>query len=249
MANINEWKEFFDNHAPKYKDNVFVKNTEFEVQFIVDELNLSAPNRILDLGCGTGRHSIGLAKRGYKITGVDWSSGMLDEAKRESMQAGVSVEWVCEDAKKYRSAAPFDAALYLCEGSFGLILKGEDPKEHNRAILQTLYESLKPGAKTIFTVLNGLAKIRAAKQEDVISGKFDPITLVEEFIMPYDTSSGEVKEVAVHEQGFMPGELIALFREAGFIVENLWGGTAGSWKRELLNLDEMEIMVVARKPE
>lgn len=80
MPEPNEWIEFFNNHAPKYKDEVFVKNTEAEIEFVIEELKLPPGHRILDMGCGTGRHSIELAKRGYKITGVDWSSGMLGEA-------------------------------------------------------------------------------------------------------------------------------------------------------------------------
>ena len=53
--------------------------------------------------------------------------------------------------------------------------------------------------------------------------------------------------VAVRERGFVPTELILLFRLAGMSVVNMWGGTAGNWGRRILDLDEIEIMVVARK--
>jgi hypothetical protein len=53
--------------------------------------------------------------------------------------------------------------------------------------------------------------------------------------------------VMVRERGYMPTELTMLFRMAGFDVEHIWGGTAGNWGRRRLELDEMEIMVIARK--
>ena len=53
--------------------------------------------------------------------------------------------------------------------------------------------------------------------------------------------------VAVKERAFVPTELVLLFRLAGMSVTNIWGGTAGDWGRRPLDLDEMEIMVVARK--
>lgn len=248
MIEDNEWIVYFDNHAPVYKDNVFVKNTAAEVKFLIEELGLPPGCRILDMGCGTGRHAIGLAARGYEMTGVDWSGGMLDEAKKEAAKAGVEIEWICEDAKKFRSPDTFDAAICLCEGAFGLLLKDEDPVEHDLAILRNLHDSLKPGARIILGALNGLKKIRDARQEDIVSGKFDPLTLVETFTLSYEKADGGTKEVTLREHGFLPGELKRLCGDVGFKVHNLWGGTAGNWKREPFNLDEIEIMIVASKP-
>ncbi|UEC43101.1 MAG: hypothetical protein METHAR1v1_1080006 [Methanothrix sp.] len=54
--------EFFDAHAPIYYDNVFTKNTLQEVDFLIEELALPPAGSILDVGCGTGRHSIELAQ-------------------------------------------------------------------------------------------------------------------------------------------------------------------------------------------
>ena len=94
MRKRNEWVEFFDGHAPVYMSNPFTRDTVKEADFLVEELNLPPRSRILDIGCGTGRHSIELARRGYQVTGVDISSGMLTEAKKRAEEAGVSVEWV-----------------------------------------------------------------------------------------------------------------------------------------------------------
>ena len=65
----NQWEEFFDGHASSYMDNSFTKNTVAEVDFILEELRLPSASHILDMGCGTGRHAIELASRGYRVTG------------------------------------------------------------------------------------------------------------------------------------------------------------------------------------
>jgi 2-polyprenyl-3-methyl-5-hydroxy-6-metoxy-1,4-benzoquinol methylase len=74
------WEEFFDAHAPIYEDNVFTKNTIREVDFLIEELSLPPAGSILDVGCGTGRHSIELARRGYSVNGLDLSREMLGRA-------------------------------------------------------------------------------------------------------------------------------------------------------------------------
>jgi cyclopropane fatty-acyl-phospholipid synthase-like methyltransferase len=246
MTKRNEWEEFFDGHAPAYMENPYTKNTLAEVDFIIEELKLPPGSRILDVGCGTGRHSVGLARRGYLMTGLDISSGMLDEAGKPANEANVKVEWIHADATEFKSNNTFDAAICLCEGAFGLLGKDGDPFEHGSSILRNMNRALKPNAKVIFTVVNGLALIRRSKQEDVEEGRFDPTTMAEVSPMEYDTSEGK-KSLLLRERGFVPTELVMMFRQTGFEVKNVWGGTAGKWGRRGIDLDEMEIMVTASK--
>ena len=56
------------------------------------------------------------------------------------------------------------------------------------------------------------------------------------------------RRLPVRERGYVPSELALLCRTAGFAVEHVWGGTAGDWGRRPVELDEMEIMVVMRRP-
>jgi hypothetical protein len=73
---------------------------------------------------------------------------------------------------------------------------------------------------------------------------FDPLTLVESSECPPREG---VPAVAVREKAFVPTEIVLLFRLAGMSVMHIWGGTAGNWGRRPVDLDEMEIMVVACK--
>ncbi len=246
MTAKNNWEKFFDGHAPVYMDNPFTKNTVSETDFLLDELKLPPGSRILDMGCGTGRHAVELARRGYKVTGVDISSQMLAEGEKAAREAGVSIEWVHTDATRFTSGEQFDAALCLCEGAFCLLGMDDDPIEHDLNILHNIHAAIKPGARLIMTTLNGCALIRQYTNEDVENSLFDPLTLCETLPVECDTPEGKM-EITVRERGYLPTELGMLFRLAEFEVEHIWGGTAGNWGRRQLDLDEIEIMVVARK--
>ena len=245
MPETNSWKEYFDGHAPRYMQNPFTYGTLREIDFLLEEIALPKGSRILDIGCGTGRHSIELAKHGYHMTGVDISSGMLAEAQAAAKDEGVEIELVNINAVEYRSEPIFDAAICLCEGAFCLLGEGDDPHERDLTILRNIFAALKPGAKFIMTALNGYMPIRHYMQEEIDRGIFDPVTMVETHLMESDDSE---EILIVRERSYTPPELVLLFRIAGFKVENVWGGTAGNWGKRPLSLDEMEVMVVARKP-
>lgn len=244
MAEKSTWEEFFNAHAAVYEENIFIKNTVEEVGFLLEELSLPPGGSILDIGCGTGRHSIELAKRGYAVTGLDLSSEMLARAADAARIAGAHVAWVHADAARFSFRGRYDGAVCLCEGAFGLLGRRDDPIGQPLSILRNISESIKPRAKAVFTVLNATAMIRKYSNKDVAEGRFNPMTMVES--SEHSPREG-LPPLAVRERGFVPTELVLLFRLAGLTVLNIWGGTAGNWGRRTLTLDEIEIMVVALK--
>lgn len=239
---MNDWERFFELHASRYMQNIFTRNTLAEVDFLIEVLGLQPGMTILDMGCGTGRHSVELAKRGYRMTGVDLSLHMLAEASKAAEAAGVETEFIQADATKFETTRQFDAAICLCEGSFGLLGAADDPFERDLAILRNIHAALKPGGPFMLTALSALRMIRMYSQEDADAGKYDPMTLVESGVMDFD---GE--QVPTRERGYTIPELRLMFRVAGFEVLHTWGGTAGAWGKRPLEMDEFEIMMVGRK--
>ncbi len=112
MTEKSVWEEFFDAHAPIYEENVFTKNTIQEVNFLTEELAVRDGGSILDVGCGTGRHSIELARRGYAVTGLDLSAEMLARAADAARSKKVNVQWIRSDAAgfSYRIATMAQSA-------------------------------------------------------------------------------------------------------------------------------------------
>jgi SAM-dependent methyltransferase len=246
MSANEGWRAFFDGHAPIYMQNVFTRNTMAEVEFLVDELRLRPGSRLLDLGCGTGRHSVELARRGYHMVGVDLSRGMLRQAQAAARAAEISVDWIQADARRFAAPASFDGAICLCEGSFGLADDGEDPIAHDEAIALNLARCLRPGARLILTALNGLRLLHQHSAEDVTAGTFDPATLTERVSMERDSETGPRQTLAC-EHGHRPEGLRALFETAGFTIEYIGGGTAGNWGHRPLDPEECEIMLIAER--
>lgn len=241
-----EWQDFFDHHAPDYLGNEFTHNTLAEADFIVEALRLAPGTSLLDVGCGVGRHALELARRGYRVTGVDISAGMLEQARRAAVAEGLEVEWLQADAAEFVSTRAYDGAYCLCEGAFGLLSAADDPFRHDRAILAGVHAALKPAGRLLLNCLNGMRQLRRYSPQDVAEGRFDPLNLTECGEMQVDTPQG-TRSVPVRERGYVPTELRLLMTAAGFAVEGMWGGTAGRPFRRPPELDEMELMALGVK--
>ena len=244
---MNEYKQFFNAEtASRYEQEIFTQNTANEVRFLIDEFQLSKGSKILDVGCGTGRHSVALAREGYKMTGIDLSPAMLQQARIAAQNAGVDLELIESDAQSIAFKNEFDAAICLCEGSLSLLGSEDDPFEHDIRILTNIYNAMKLGATFITTVLNASRILRLKTNDDIASGKFDPITLVEFTQETVRTEDG-AKVCTLRERYYTAPEFARMLRQVGFTISGIYGGTAGAWHKETLKLDEWEIMAIARK--
>lgn len=79
---MKQWyEELFENYGMKYDNESFTQGTRGECDFIEKEIAYNQKTKILDIGCGTGRHAIELTKRGYTVVGIDLSESLLQRAK------------------------------------------------------------------------------------------------------------------------------------------------------------------------
>ncbi len=154
--NKKQWYEtLFENYGEKYDNESFTQGTIGECDFIEKDINYNKTLKIIDIGCGTGRHSIELAKRGYLMTGIDLSESLLEKAREKAKQNGVRIDFLKHDARNLPFDKKFDVAIMMCEGGFPLM----ETDEMNYEILKNVSQSLKENAKFIFTTLNGLFPI------------------------------------------------------------------------------------------
>ena len=173
---------------------------------------------------------------------------MLAQARNAAKAAQVPLELIHCDATRFQAEKAFDAAICLCEGAFGLLNPGEDIDDHDEQILSNIFAALKSGAPFILTGPSGWVKLRQFTQEDVEKGIFDPYKIVETMEIEWETPQGP-RKVLVKERGYLPEQLEDLFLRTGFLVHGIHGGTAGSWGKRPIRLDDIEIMVIAQKPE
>jgi len=119
-----------------------------EIEFIERTLDLKVGDKVLDLGCGNGRHSILLAERGYQVTGVDYSKSLLEMAQVEAEKRGLSLELRCQDMLTLDDDSLYNGVIIL-DGSFGIFTDSE-----NEDIIRRGAKALKPGGKLLLQSYN-----------------------------------------------------------------------------------------------
>ncbi|HEY3215549.1 MAG TPA: methyltransferase domain-containing protein, partial [Candidatus Eisenbacteria bacterium] len=109
MSARPEWPvTFFDEDYLKiYRPQLTAERTRAEVDFIESALALPRGAEVLDLACGLGRHAIGMADRGYRVTGLDFNPRYLEIAATEAARTGARVTWMAGDMR----TLPFDQAF------------------------------------------------------------------------------------------------------------------------------------------
>jgi 2-polyprenyl-3-methyl-5-hydroxy-6-metoxy-1,4-benzoquinol methylase len=250
--NMKKWyEELFSNYADNYDNEEFTKGTVEEVDFLEKEINYNKNSEILDVGCGTGRHAIELAGRGYSVRGVDLSESMLEKAREKALESGVDVDFKVADARKLPFKNQFDLVIMICEGAFPLM----ETDEMNFQILQNAAKALKKEGKLIFTTLNGLYPlyhsvkdfINASMVEGTIEGNsFDPMTFRERSRLEVVDDKGQRKVLDCDERYYVPSEITWLLKTLDFNKIDIYSCKLGEFSREHpLTIDDFEMLVIA----
>jgi SAM-dependent methyltransferase len=133
-----------------------------EVENLLALAGLPDGTAVLDLACGPGRHSIELARRGYRVTGVDRTPAYIEEARSRAIDAGLDVEFVVDDMRSFKRPDSFDLAINLFS-SFGYFDEAAD----DRRAIENAFLSLKSGGRLVMDIMG----------RETLAMRFQPIAL------------------------------------------------------------------------
>ena len=253
---MKQWYEsLFENYAHKYDKECFVQGTIGECDFIEREAGHDKSLRIIDIGCGTGRHAIELTKRGYNVTGIDLSENQIKRAREKAQEAGLVIDFQTQDARALPFNGEFDLAIMLCEGGFPLM----ETDEMNFQILKNAAKSLKGTGKLIFTTLNGLFPLFHSLEKfykslagegsaEYHNSEFDLMTFRDHNTTVIEDDSGSKIELKCNERYYVPSEITWLLKTLGFKKIDIFGAKQGAFSRnDKLATDDFEMLVSAEK--
>ncbi len=218
----------------------FTKGTKQEIDFLVEALPLVGGDRVIDIGCGPGRHCNELAIRGYKAFGIDISATFIEQASASAVE-GASFQRL--DARLLQDEiglhGKFDVAICLCQGAFGVMLDDSDDLD----VLRGAVAVLRPGGLLALSAFNSYFSIRhhTDAQFDVDRGVSHERTVLR-------NPAGEEMETDLWTGCYTPRELRMACSIVGLEVVRVYGVEPGKYGLIEPSVDLPEYLLVAKKP-
>jgi SAM-dependent methyltransferase len=211
-------------------------------------LTKPAGKTVLDLCCGPGRCSIALAKRGFRVTGVDRTAYLLNKARARARAARLNIEWVRKDMRDFVRPEAFDLVISMFT-SFGYF----DDKGEDVIVLKNMFASLRPGGACLIEVL-GKERLAKVLQATTSSDLPDGTVMVERHEILDDWTrvgnewlvirGGRVKRFKFHHTIYSGQELRDRLERAGFVGVRLYGNLDGDG----YGPDAERLIAIGRKP-
>ncbi|OPJ57826.1 class I SAM-dependent methyltransferase [Clostridium oryzae] len=132
------------------KNESWTENTESQVNFIINTLQLTGKERILDLACGFGRHALSFSRKGFSVTGVDITKDYIDDANKTAKAESLNAEFINVDIRDINFKNEFDVILNLADGAIGYL----ETDDENLKIFDVISNALKPSGKHFMDVCN-----------------------------------------------------------------------------------------------
>jgi SAM-dependent methyltransferase len=230
------WFEPIADHlGPAYLRYSFTKGTVQEIDHVVGALDLRPGRRVLDVGCGPGRHAHELARRGIAVHGIDISARFIELAEQDA-PPGATFERV--DARRLPFDAEFDAVICLCQGAFGLMTAGGE----DEVVLAGMARGLRPGARLALTAFSSYFAVRYHE-----AATFDADTGVAHERTEVRDPNGNVAEVDLWTGCYTPRELRLLCAANGLTVERVSSVEPGNYGDAPPTTESPEFLVIARR--
>jgi SAM-dependent methyltransferase len=237
VSTSSHWFEAVADHlGSAYLRYSFTKGTVQEVDHVVRVLGLQPGSRVLDVGCGPGRHAHELARRGIVVHGIDISATFVDLARADA-PIGATFERL--DARALAFDGEFDAVICLCQGAFGLMTAdGEDG-----LVVDGMARGLRAGGRLALSAFNAYFAVRY--HDDAT---FDAATGVSHERTEVRDPAGAAAEVDLWTGCYTPRELRLLLAAHGLTVERISSVEPGAYGDEPPTTESPEYLVVARRP-
>ena len=219
---------FFSENSPFLQHPLLTpERTAREIEFVIAHLGLSSGERVLDVGCGFGRHSIELAKRGYAVTGIDPAAAMIEAAQMRAAEAGVNVTFEQTPAETFTTDQPFEAAICLFTTLGQVSISAGNEQTDNIELVAQVYSLLKSGGKLLIEVSQREPTVQNLKPTDRfgtddaytdITRRFNAVdnTLTETFTL---VSPANTQHFLLRYRLFSLAELTTLTAQTGFKAE------------------------------
>lgn len=230
---MNDWFEndaFWVMMAPFMFDQARWEGTPAEVDAISELLGLGPQTAVLDLACGPGRHSLELARRGHRVTGVDRTRPYLQEARKRAADEGLALEFLESDMRSFRRPDSFDVVLSLFT-SFGYF---KEPAQNLEA-LRNMYQALHVGGLLLIETMGKEVLARVHQHRDWF--EMDGVFWLQERNVSENWSwmdarwilvNGQVKEeFSFGHWIYSAVELGQMLKEAGFAQVDVYGDIQG----------------------
>jgi SAM-dependent methyltransferase len=230
------WFEPIADHlGAAYLRYSFTKGTRQEVDFLVDALSLQPGERVLDVGCGPGRHAHELAPRGLRVHGVDISERFIELA---SAAAPPDATFERLDARQLPFVAEFDAAICLCQGAFGLMTADGE----NETVLRGIAAALKPDGRMALSAFSSYYSVKYHHE-----ATFDAVAGVSHERTEIRDEDGRPTEVDLWTACYTPRELRLLFERCGLDVTAMYSVEPGAYAANPPTTETPEFLVIARR--
>ncbi len=217
-----------------------------EVEHVISLLQIKQGAQVLDLCCGVGRHSIELARRGFKVTGVDVTPHYLKKARQKAKKAKLNITFIKDDMRRFHRRNTYNAVINLF-GSFGYF---EDQRDDYR-VAKNIYSSLKKNGTFIIELMGKEVLARIFQKRDWY--EIDNTIVLEERQTDNDwrriesrwviLTGRKRKEFTISLRLYSAVELSALLKSAGFRKTNVYGDLTGAPYDQTAK----RLVVVARK--
>jgi SAM-dependent methyltransferase len=214
-------------------DMAWTDRTEAEVERAMRMLRPAGGERVLDLACGSGRHSLELRRQGFDAVGADISPELLEIARREAKKQGLAVEFVEADLRELEFEAEFDIVLSLNDGAIGYL----ETDEENLRTFEVISRSLRPGGRHLMQLPNVLYARENLPQKSWISGS-SMIELVEHrwnrrekymegAMIPvrFGEILDELRPIEFRQRLYTVEELTAIMSSVGMEVDRVFHGS------------------------